>query len=72
MGRYLGLGGLQPQQALAACLDGTAAWPETEHDILAQTLNEGLWELGLPSLAPYREPEAAACDAVPDRPRPSS
>lgn len=58
--RYLGLGGRRGKSALAAYLDGAAAWPATEHNVLAQTLNEGLWDLGLPSLAPHREPEPTA------------
>lgn len=71
-GRYLGLGGDRPKPALAAYLDGAARWPDTEHNVLAQTLNEGLWDLGLPSLAPQRAPEAAATDApaAPRRPAP--
>ncbi|MGY1733536.1 hypothetical protein ACI798_18665 [Geodermatophilus sp. SYSU D01045] len=57
--RYLTVGGDHPQAALAAYLDGSAAWPDTEHDVLAQVLNEALWELGIPSLAPHRAPRPA-------------
>ena len=53
--RYVGLGGNHPRGELAAYLDGTACWPDPEHDVLAQTLNEGLWELGCPSLVPLRD-----------------
>lgn len=65
-GRYLGLGGRLPQTALVGYLDGAAAWPDMEHNVLAQALNENLWDLGLPSLAPPREPEAAPLDDAPD------
>ena len=64
--RYLGLGGCHGQTALAAYLDGTAVWPDGEHNVLSQALNENLCDLGLPSLAPHREPEEAARDAAPD------
>ncbi|MGY1696777.1 hypothetical protein ACI780_17910 [Geodermatophilus sp. SYSU D00814] len=36
-------------------LAGTTAWPAFEHNALAQVLNENLWDLGHPSLAPYRQ-----------------
>ena len=70
-GRYFGLGGRQPQTALAAYLYGAAAWPDAQHNILAQALNEGLWDLALPSLAPPRLPQPAARDAALDIWRPS-
>ena len=63
--RYIGLGGHHPQSVLSAYLDGSGGWSDTEHNVLAQALNEGLWELGLPSVAPCREPERAARDAAP-------
>jgi hypothetical protein len=53
--RYVELGGNRPEPALAGYLGGTAGWPDTEHNVLAHALNEGLWEMGAPSLAPYRE-----------------
>jgi hypothetical protein len=54
--RYTGLGGNRPQAALADYLAGAVSWSAAEHNMLVQALNECLWELGLPSLAPYREP----------------
>lgn len=68
--RYLGLGGCHQQTALVAYLDGAAAWPDMEHNMLAQALNENLWALGLPSLAPPHEAEAAPLDGAPDTGRP--
>jgi hypothetical protein len=53
--RYLELGGNRPRAALGEYLTGTAAWSAAEHNVLVQALNECLWELGHPSLAPYRE-----------------
>jgi hypothetical protein len=53
--RYTQLGGNRPYGALRQYLAGTAAWPAFEHNFLAQALNEGLWEGGHPSVAPYRE-----------------
>jgi hypothetical protein len=52
---YLILGGTADRQALTAYLDGTASWLAREHNILAHTLNEHLWDLGLPNLAPMRQ-----------------
>ena len=69
--RYVVLGGSHLQKELAAYLDGTAVWPDTEHNVLAHTINESLWDLGVPSLAPYREGEPATRDAVPVTRRPS-
>ena len=63
--RYLGLGGRQPQPALDAYLTAAAAWPDAEHNVLAHALNEGLWDQGMPSLAPTRELEPVAGDAAP-------
>jgi len=53
--QYVSLGGNRRQPALAGYLGGTAEWPDTEHNVLAHALNEGLWEIGYPSLARYRE-----------------
>jgi hypothetical protein len=53
--RYTALGGNRPGAAVVEYLAGTAAWPASEHNALTQALNEYLWELGHPSLAPYRE-----------------
>jgi hypothetical protein len=53
--RYTELGGSRPRAALVEYLAGTAAWPTSEHNPLTHALNECLWELGHPSLAPYRE-----------------
>jgi hypothetical protein len=52
---YIELGGNRPRAALIEYLAGTAAWSASEHNVLVQALNEYLWELGCPSLAPYRE-----------------
>jgi hypothetical protein len=54
--RHLELGGTSSRVALADYLHSTDAWPATAHNVLAHTLNEALWELGCPSLAPYRPP----------------
>ena len=53
--RYTELGGNRPRAALVEYLAGTAAWSASEHNALTQALNECLWELGHPSMAPYRE-----------------
>ena len=53
--RYTGLGGNRPRAALGDYLTGTVAWSAAEHNVLVQALNECLWELGHPSLAPHRE-----------------
>ena len=52
--RYIGLGGSRSPEALGAYLKDAIAWPATEHNVLAHALNERLWDLGVPSLAPYR------------------
>lgn len=52
---YIALGGNRPRAALVEYLAGTTAWSASEHNALAQALNEDLWDLGHPSLAPYRE-----------------
>jgi hypothetical protein len=52
--RYVGLGGNLQRDALVDYLSGTASWPAFEHNVLAHVLNERLWELGCPSLAPNR------------------
>ncbi|MGY1762452.1 hypothetical protein ACI79G_16230 [Geodermatophilus sp. SYSU D00779] len=64
--RYTVLGGHQPHSALAAYLVDAAAWPAAEHNVLAQTLNENLWDLGLPSLAPLRELQEALRRTAPE------
>jgi hypothetical protein len=64
-GRYIGLGGHQAQTELADYLAAVAAWSDAEHNVLAQTLNEALWDLGLPSLAPPREAKPATRNAAP-------
>jgi hypothetical protein len=53
--RYVELGGNRPPAALGEYLTGTVPWNAAEHNVLVQALNECLWELGHPSLAPYRE-----------------
>jgi hypothetical protein len=53
--RYTQLGGNRSRAALLEYLAGTAAWPAFEHNALSQALNECLWDLGHPSMAPYRE-----------------
>jgi hypothetical protein len=55
-GKYLILGDTAHRDGLTDYLTGTAAWPAGEHNILAHTLNEHLWDLGLPALAPMRRP----------------
>lgn len=71
-GRYLALGGGEPQTSLAAYLGGAAAWLDREHNVLAQALNEGLWDVGLPSVAPLRAGQTAERDAAPGIRRRSS
>ncbi|GAB3309746.1 hypothetical protein GCM10027451_19810 [Geodermatophilus aquaeductus] len=56
--RYIGLGGNLVPDALADYLAGTARWPAVEHNVLAQVLNERLWDLGCPTLVPYRPPKS--------------
>jgi hypothetical protein len=53
--RYTELGGNRPRAAIGEYLAGTVRWSASEHNVLVQALNECLWELGHPSLAPYRE-----------------
>jgi hypothetical protein len=53
--RYTELGGNRPPAALVEYLAGTVPWTAAEHNTLVQALNECLWDLGHPSLAPYRE-----------------
>jgi hypothetical protein len=62
---YTALGGHQPRSALTAYLVGAAAWPDVEHNVLAQTLNENLWDLGMSSLAPRREHQDAVRRTAP-------
>jgi hypothetical protein len=52
---YVGLGGNLSRDELADYLGGTTAWPVLEHNVLSQTLDECLWDVGCPSLAPFRE-----------------
>jgi hypothetical protein len=59
--RYLALGGNHPRAALAEYLDGTAWWSAHEHNVLAQVLNESLWDLDCPSLAPFRRSGREPC-----------
>ncbi|ADB77272.1 hypothetical protein Gobs01_01101 [Geodermatophilus obscurus DSM 43160] len=54
-GDYVAMGGNRPHTAVVLYLDGTAPWSDIEHDTPAHALNESLWDLGHPSLAPYRE-----------------
>jgi hypothetical protein len=53
--RYTEMGGNRPRAALGEYLAGALPWSAPEHNMLVQALNECLWELGHPSLAPYRE-----------------
>ena len=53
--RYTELGGNQPRAALVEYLAGSIPWSASEHNVLVQALNECLWDLGHPSLAPQRE-----------------
>jgi hypothetical protein len=55
---YIGLGGSRAPDALADYLACTAEWPADEHNVVAQALNERLWDLGCPSLVPHRYPES--------------
>jgi hypothetical protein len=64
--RYIELGGNRPRAALVEYLAGTTDWPAREHNALTQALNECLWDLGHPSMAPYRElPDARPSTASP-------
>lgn len=63
--RYTALGGNQPRSALAAYLIGAAAWPDAEHNILAQALKENLWDLGISSLALHGEHQDARRTTAP-------
>jgi hypothetical protein len=55
--RYIGLGGNRAPDALADYLTGTAEWPAFEHNIVAQAINERLWDLECPTLVPHRRPD---------------
>lgn len=68
---YVVLGGSHLRAELAAYLDDAAAWSPMEHNVLAHTINEGLWDLGVPSLAPYRDAEPVTRDAASGTGRPS-
>jgi len=50
--RYIGLGGNRAPDALADYLTGTAEWPAFEHNIVAQAINERLWDLECPMVPP--------------------
>ena len=52
--RYAELGGTASSAALADYLAGSTSWLAGEHTVLAQALNEHLWEHGIASLAPIR------------------
>jgi len=56
--RYVGLGGNRTADAVADYLAGTVQWPANEHNLVAQALNERLWDLGCPTLAPDRHSES--------------
>jgi hypothetical protein len=60
-GHYLELGGTADRAALAEYLHGASAWPALDHNVLAQALNEHLWDLGIPSLAPLRALGGVPC-----------
>ena len=61
---YVALGGNRSWAELVDYLAGTTAWTHLEHNVLAQALNEDLWDLGYPSLAPYRELPADRGSAI--------
>ena len=61
---YIGLGGNRTLGALADYLDGTAEWPAGQHNVLAQVLNERLWDLGCPTLVPHRHPEGHCAESA--------
>jgi hypothetical protein len=63
--RHLELGSVG-RPALAAYLGGTADWPDTAHNVLAQALNEALWDIGCASLAPLRDDDGQAGPASSD------
>lgn len=68
--RYLGEGGNHNRLALAEYLGGHASWATAEHNILAQALNEALWDLDCPSVAPRRDIADPNDSAVLDREEP--
>jgi hypothetical protein len=45
----------ESERAHREYLAGTTVWSDYEHNALTQALNEDLWDLGHPSLAPYGE-----------------
>jgi hypothetical protein len=51
---YLACFGNRSRADLADYLDGGRPWPDAEHNVLAQVLNEALWDVGCPSLAAMR------------------
>ncbi|MGY1754716.1 hypothetical protein [Blastococcus sp. SYSU D01042] len=52
---YLECGGNRSRTEMTDYLAGTALWPDSEHNLLSQALNEALWEIGSPSLVPLRD-----------------
>lgn len=64
--QHLTLGGMSSRAVLAEYLHGATAWPTAAHNVLAQTLNEALWDLGCPSVAPYRNPWDVANHVPPE------
>ncbi|MGY1725114.1 hypothetical protein [Blastococcus sp. SYSU DS0533] len=52
---YLACGGNRSRTDLADYLGGSTRWPDHEHNALSQALNEALWDIGSPSLAPIRD-----------------
>jgi hypothetical protein len=64
--RYVSLGGNRSLGELTDYLGGTSAWPPGEHNILAQALNERLWELQCASLVPHRTPVATRPAVAPE------
>lgn len=52
--RYVALGGSASSAALGDYLTDSTPWPASEHNVLAQALNERLWEQDIASLAPSR------------------
>lgn len=66
--RYVGLGGQHDEDALGRYLSGAADWAPAEHNVLAQALNEVLWDARCPSLAPLRP--VSPGDATSPRPLP--
>ncbi|MGY1606759.1 MULTISPECIES: hypothetical protein [unclassified Geodermatophilus] len=51
---YVSCGGNRSRAELADYLSGAGRWSDSEHNVLAQALNEALWDVGCPSLAALR------------------